>query len=194
MSETSTRSAAGDSAILAKRYVDALFELAEPSGAVDTLLSDFANLQSLWKESAEWRFIASDPRLPSDATTEAVATVAAAASFHKLTANFLAVLAQNHRLNLLPALVERFIDVVSAKRGEFRADVRAARPLSDNQRRQLSTLLAAAIKGKIRLSLIEDPSIIGGLTIKVGSRFIDASVKTKLDLLERNLKEARETA
>lgn len=192
MSDSSTLAVAGETAILAARYVEALFELAEQKGALDAVLADLAALKGLWKDSAEWRFIATDPRIGAADAEKAVAKAAVAAKLHKLTANFLAVLAQNHRLNLLPLLIEKFMDAVSAKRGEFRADVRVAKPLSDEQRDKLSSLLSSAIKGTVRLSMINDPSIIGGLTVKVGSQFIDGSVKTKLDLLERKLKAEKE--
>lgn len=192
VSDSSTLAVAGETAILAARYVEALFELAEQKGALDAVLADLATLKGLWKDSPEWRFIASDPRLGAEDAEKAVAKVGAAAKLHKLTANFLAVLAQNHRLALLPLLIEKFFDSASAKRGEFRADVRVARPLSEAQRDKLTALLSSAVKGTVRLSMIDDPSIIGGLTVKVGSQFIDASVKTKLDLLERKLKTEKE--
>ena len=185
---------AGDSAILAHRYVGALFALAEQKGAVDTIVSDMVNLRSLWNESSEWRFIASDPRLSAETVGKATEKVSSIAKFSKLTANFLSILAQNRRLSLLPLLIENFIEDVRTRRGEFRADVRIARPLSDDQREKLTSLLAAAVNGKIRLAVTEDASIIGGLTVKVGSKFIDASVKTKLDLLERTLKGANAAA
>ncbi len=190
MPEAPASPVSGDISVLAERYIGALFELAEQGGILDTVLSDMTGLRDLWNKSAELRFIAMDPRIGSEDVVKAAKTVAATAKLNKLTSNFIAVLAQNHRLNLLPVLIERFLDDVSAKRGEFRADVRVARPIAQDQVHKLSSLLSAATGGKIRLSMIEDPSIVGGLTVKVGSQFIDASIKTKLDLLERSLKGA----
>lgn len=179
---------AGDQAILVRRYAGALYALAEQDGVIDALVSDMLNLRTLWSESAEWRFIATDPRLGLEAVGKAAAQVAQIAGFSKLMSNFLAVGAQNRRLYLLPAFIEHFIEDVSTHRGEFRADVRIARPLTDIQREKLTALLAVAAGGKVHLIEVEDASLIGGLTVKIGSQFVDASVKSKLDHLERTLK------
>jgi len=184
----------GDNALLASRYVDALFSLAESEGKIDAVLQDMAGLRQLWSESPEWRFIATDPRLNHEKVIATAKQVAEAAKVSKITANFLSVIAENRRLNLLPILIESFTDEVSTRRGEFRADVRTARPLTEAQRDKLVALLAAATGGQIKLAVIDDPSIIGGLTVKVGSQYVDASVKTKLDRLERTLRETKATA
>ncbi|MFA5041316.1 MAG: ATP synthase F1 subunit delta [Bdellovibrionales bacterium] len=184
----------GDNAILASRYIDALFDLAEQDGKVDEVIADMKGLRNLWSESPEWRFIASDPRLNHEAVCSVAKQVAEIAGVSKITTNFLMVIAQNRRLNLLPMLIENFMEEVSTRRGEFRADVRTARPLTDAQRQKLANLLAAATGGQIRMEVIEDPSIIGGLTVKIGSQFVDASVKTKLDRLERTLRSSHATA
>jgi F-type H+-transporting ATPase subunit delta len=180
--------ASGDNAVLASRYISALFALAEANGGVDAIVADMQNLRNLWNESPEWRFIATDPRLNQESVDAAAKQVGQIAGVSALTANFLSIVAQHRRLNLLPLLIEKFIDEVGSRRGEFRADVRTARPLTDVQRDKLTQLLASATGGRIRLAVTEDPSIIGGLTVKIGSQFVDASVKTKLDHMERTLR------
>ena len=87
-------------------------------------------------------------------------------------------------------MVTFFLEEVAARRGEYQADVRTARPLSPAQRDALIAALGAVTGGKINLTVVEDPSILGGLTVKLGSQFIDASVKTKLEHLERSLRGA----
>jgi F-type H+-transporting ATPase subunit delta len=181
---------AGDQAILAHRYVGALCDLAAKDGVTDALVTDMLSLRRLWEESPEWRFVASDPRLSIDSVSGAAAEVAKITGVNPLTSNFLAVVAQNRRLSLLPLLIENFLEEVRARAGELHADVRSARPLTETQREQLTALLAAATGGKVRLSAACDISIIGGLTVKIGSQFVDASVKTKLDHLERSLRGA----
>ena len=181
---------AGEQAILARRYVGALYALAEQEGAVDAVAADLLNLRVLWSESPEWRFVACDPRLSHESVAKAAEQVARSAGFGKLTSNFLAVVAENRRLSLLPLLIEYFFDEVGGRRGEFHADVRIARPLTETQREALTASLVSAVGGKVHLKVVEDASIIGGLTVKIGSQFLDASVKTKLDHLERSLKEA----
>jgi len=87
-------------------------------------------------------------------------------------------------------MVEKFFEELDIRRGEFVAHVRVARKMPDAQLDALSASLSAAISGKVRLSVMEDPSIIGGMTVRLGSQFIDASVKTRLDRLECTLRGA----
>ena len=181
---------AGDQAVLARRYVGALVALAEQEGAVEAVSKDMASLRQLWQESAEWRFVATDPRLDYDEVLKTVAHIVIMAELNKLTGNFLAIVAQNRRLNMLPLLIETFFEEVSLRRGESRAFVRVAHGLSDAQQAALSDALTTVVGGKVNISMVEDPSLIGGLTVKIGSRYLDASVKTKLDHLERSLKTA----
>jgi F-type H+-transporting ATPase subunit delta len=142
----------------------------------------------MWSESAEWRFIASDPRLDKESVQKSVQEVVKSCGFNRLTGHFLGAVTQNIRLALLPAMIESFLDTVASKRGEFNADIRVARPLAAAQREALTHSLTSAMSGKIHLNIIEDSSILGGMTVKIGSQFIDASVKTKLDHLERTLR------
>ncbi len=195
VSENSTASSpvSGDNAVLVERYIDALFDLAEQEGAVDAVVSDMLNLRKLWNESPEWRFIASDPRLNHETVTSIVQKVAETAKVDKITANFLHIVAQNRRLNLLPMLINGLMSEVSERRGEYRADVRVAHPLTEEQGDKLKALLSAATGGQIKLAVTEDPTILGGLTVKVGSQYIDASIKTRLDRLERTLRASHAT-
>ncbi|MGB9153786.1 MAG: ATP synthase F1 subunit delta [Alphaproteobacteria bacterium] len=195
MSENSTTTpVAGDHAApppaLVRRYVGSLYTLAEQEGSIDAVAADMRGLRRLWNESAEWRFIASDPRIHNESANKAVEQVAKISAVGKLTAQFLSVVALNRRLNLMPALVEGFLEEVATRRGEYHADVRTANALSAAQHEALTASLTAVMGGKVHINMIEDASILGGLTVKLGSQFIDASVKTKLDHLERSLKGA----
>ncbi len=181
---------AGDHATLARRYVGSLYALADQDGLIDAISTDFRALRRLWDECAEWRFVASDPRLSNEAVQQAVNQVAKISGLNALTHNFILVVAQNRRLSLLPSFIEGFLEEVAIRRGEYRVEVRSARALSPAQRETLSASLNAVMGGKINMNLVEDPTILGGLTVKLGSQFIDASIKTKLDHLERTLKGA----
>ncbi|MDD3371375.1 MAG: ATP synthase F1 subunit delta [Alphaproteobacteria bacterium] len=196
MSENSSHSApiAGKSALIGSRYVGALFAQSQEEGLVDAVVADMLNLRVLWTQCAEWRAIANNPRFTLEFARAAVEQVSKIALLNKLTSNFLLIVAQNHRLGILPSLIDMFMDEVSRHRGEHRADVRSARPLTEAQQQKLASALEGALGGRVRLVTIEDPSIIGGLTVKVGSKVVDASVKTKLDRLEHILKETNAAA
>lgn len=179
---------AGETADLARRYASALYELAEKEGAIDAVLADFHGLRRLWADCAEWRMVACDPRLKPESVLSATREVVKTAGLGKLAGNFLMIVAQNRRLSALPAMIETFINDVAERRGEYSAAVRAAHALTPAQADKLTAALAALTGGKITLAVSEDPALLGGLTVQVGSKFIDASVKARLDRLERQLK------
>ena len=183
-----TQPIAGDDATLMRRYVGAFYDLAEQKGAVEQVAADMRGLRRLWDESAEWRALATDPRLHHDMVIKAVAGTAAQAKLSDLTANFLRVVAQNRRLNLLPAFIDGFLAEMAARRGESDAIVHTARPLSAAQMDKLNATLAQIAGGTVHMAVSEDASLLGGLTVKMGSTFIDASLKARLDRLERALK------
>ena len=178
---------------LARRYIGALLDLADQNGQGDAVEADMQALRQLWEVSPEWRFIANDPRWSFEFAVKAAEQVASIAKIGKLTGNFLCIVAQNRRLALLPFFIACFFDELAKRRGESNAAIRTAKPLSDPQKAELETALSKITGGKVHLSVTEDPALIGGLTVKLGSKFIDASVKTRLDLLERALKQASST-
>ena len=181
---------AGNHVALSQRYVGALYTLAEQDGVLDVVAEEMRALRCLWNESAEWRFVACDPRLNAVSVREAVAQIIKISGLSKLTANFLSVVAQHHRLSLLSSLADLFLEEVATRRGEHFAQVRVARPLSAAQNSALLASLTAIAGGKTHLTVVEDASLLGGMTVKLGAKFIDASVKTKLNRLERTLKGA----
>jgi F-type H+-transporting ATPase subunit delta len=178
----------GDGAILAKRYAGALYDLADEQKQLDAVAADLRMLYSLHNSSAEFRYISSQPRLSRAQLFKAMQAISTSAKLNGLTANFLSLLAQNRRLSELSAMVDAFLDELATRRGEFTADVRSAKALSSVQQEKLAANLRDMAGGKVHLMLREDASLLGGLTVKLGSRLIDASVKTKLARLERQLK------
>lgn len=179
---------AGDAAVLARRYAGALYQLADEQKQLDAIASDLRALKNLQQESAEFRAIACHPRLTRAQLVGAMQKVASAAKLNPLTANFLALVAQNRRLAELSFMIDSFLDDLAARRGEYNADVCSAKPLSSAQQEQLAVKLREIAGGKVHLSVREDASLLGGLTVKLGSRLIDASVKSKLARIERQLK------
>jgi F-type H+-transporting ATPase subunit delta len=179
---------AGEAAILARRYAGALYELADEQKQLDAVADDLRALKVLECESADFRAFTGNPRLSRKQLVQAAQQVSGAAKFNKLTSNFLALVAQNRRLAQLNGMCNAFLNELAARRGEFSAEVRAARPLTPTQQEQLAEQLHALAGGKVHMSVSEDRSLLGGLIVKLGSKLIDASVKSKLARLERQLK------
>jgi F-type H+-transporting ATPase subunit delta len=178
---------------LARRYADALFELARDESQLDAVAGDLRRIKNLVRENAEFKRLAGHPRLRRAELVEAMRQMAAAAGFHTITGNFLMLTAQNRRLPYLGAMTNAFLKSLAARRGEMMAEVRVARALTEAQRERLAAQLRdLAASSKIQLAVTEDPALLGGMTVKLGSQLIDVSVRTKLARLERQLKSQEE--
>lgn len=173
---------------MAGRYAAALFDLADEAKAVDAVEADLRAINGMLAESEALRRFVRSPVLSRDDQAKGVAALAEAAKLAPLTAKFLGLVAKNRRLLALPAIIDAFLADLAARRGEIRAEVQSAVPLSPAH---LVALKAALGKGGARSVAIDvkiDPAILGGLVIKVGSRMIDSSIKTKLDRLQQVMK------
>jgi F-type H+-transporting ATPase subunit delta len=173
---------------LAERYAKALFELADDRKALDEVANDLRALRGLIDESADFRRLIRSPVLSRIEQAKAVAALAERADFSVLTRNFLGVAARNRRLFILPAVIAGYLQVLAARRGEVTAEVTAARPLTPVQTEAVNEQLRKAVGGKVAVDLRIDPSLIGGLIVKVGSRMVDASLKSKLARLQLAMK------
>ncbi len=178
----------GDMATVARRYAKTLFELAGEQKQLDAVAEDLRGLKMLERESPEFHAIAHNPRLSRTQLIKAAQQIALAAKLNPLTGNFLALLAQSRRLPQLGATIDAFLNELAAQRGEFSAEITAAEPLTQAQQEQLAAQLQKLTGGKVHMRVSEDKSLLGGFVVKLGSRMIDLSVKSKLARLERQLK------
>ena len=173
---------------IAERYAKALFELADDRKALDPVANDLRALRGLIDESADFRRLIRSPVLSRLEQSKAMAALAERAGFSALTRNFLGVVARNRRLFVLPGVITAYLKELAARRGEVTAEVTAAKPLTPAQAEAVNEQLRKAIGGKVALDLRIDPSLIGGLMVKVGSRMVDASLKSKLARLQLAMK------
>ena len=175
---------------LAGRYAAALFELAQDRGALDAVALDLHGLRDMVDESADLERLIRSPVLSRDEQGRAIAALAERAGFSPLTRQFLGVLAHKRRLFALPDMVEAYDAMLAEHRGEVGAEVVSAVPLSAAQLESVQRHLTAAVGQTVKLSTAVDPSLLGGLVVRLGSRMIDASIRTKLHQLELALKGA----
>jgi len=173
---------------LAGRYASALFDLAREQDALDAVAGDLASLKALHAESTDFRRLIESPVLSRDEQSRGVTAVAAKGGAHDLTRKFLGVLAEQRRLFALPAMIGSFTRMLAHHRGEIEAEVISAAPLTDEQKATVEKQLAEAAGQKVQISAVVDPELIGGLIVRVGSRMIDASLKSKLHQLELVMK------
>jgi F-type H+-transporting ATPase subunit delta len=173
---------------LSGRYATALFDLAIDGNALDAVAASLATLKDALAASNDLKALVSSPMVGRKAAGAGVAAVAASLGLDKLTTSFLGVLAGNRRLAVLPAIIRDFNALAAARRGEISARVTAARALTATQQKALAAKLKAGLGRDVALDITIDPAILGGLIVRVGSRMIDSSLKTRLDSLGQALK------
>lgn len=173
---------------IAERYAAALFELAEQQAALDKVAEDLKTLRAMVTDSADLRRLLRSPVIGRAEQQKAMAALAAKAGLSELTHRFVGVVAGNRRLFVLPAMIEAFLARLAGRRGEVKASVMVAAPLDEKQLGALDATLRKALGGNIALDVSVDPSLLGGLVVRVGSRMIDSSLKTKLQQLQLAMK------
>jgi F-type H+-transporting ATPase subunit delta len=173
---------------LSGRYATALFDLAITGNSLDAVAKSLARLANALGESTDLKALTTSPMVARKAAAAGVAAVAASLKLDGLTTNFLGVLAANRRLAALPAIIRDFNGLAAARRGEISARVTAAHALSAAQQKALAARLKAGLGRDVALDITVDPAILGGLIVRVGSRMIDSSLKTRLDSLGQALK------
>ena len=176
-------------ATVADRYVNALFELAAEADALPAVEADLGRFSDMLGESADLARLVRSPVFSAEEQQRAVGAVLDKAGIGGLTGNFIRVVAGNRRLFALPDMIVAFRKRLAAHRGEVAAAVTSAEPLSEQHLTALKEALKASIGKDVALQVSVDPTLIGGLIVKVGSRMIDGSLRTKLNSLKLAMKE-----
>jgi|TARA_B100000678_G_scaffold52987_1_gene42377 F-type H+-transporting ATPase subunit delta len=179
---------AGIQASLAGRYASALFDLASENGTVTAVESDLGQLETALAESSELAAVTTNPKVGRSDAQKALWGVSAILGVTELTQNFLGVLAQNRRLAELPKVIRAFRSIAAAQRGEVTAEVTSAHALTDTQLADLKARLTAREGRTVKLSTKVEPDLLGGLVVTIGSKRIDASIRTRLNSLSQAMK------
>lgn len=175
---------------VAGRYAAAIFELAQDQGVLSETEADFADLRSAIDGSADLRRALESPLFSKDQKAAAISSILDKAGATPLVKNFVGVVAANLRLFALRDIITAFFSLLARHRGEVTADVASAAPLKDAQVAALKETLNAALGREVALNQKVDPSLLGGLVVKVGSRMVDSSLKTKLNRLGEAMRQA----
>ncbi len=177
---------------MAGRYATALFELARDEKTVDAVKDDLDRFAAMLAESEDLRRLVRSPVFGAEEQSKALAAVLERAVIKGLTANFLLLVAANRRLFAVGNMIRGFRTLVAKHKGEVTAEVTVAEKLSDAHLEALKSALKSVTGGKaVDLNVKVDPAIIGGLTVKLGSRMVDSSIRTKLNSIKNAMKEAR---
>jgi len=176
---------------MAGRYAGALFDLARESNAVDQVQADLKAFDALIASSPDLTRLVRSPVFSTDDQARALVAVLAMAGISGIAANFLRVVASNRRLFAVREIIRGFNALVARHKGEVTAAVTVAEPLNDARMAEIRDALRQVTGKDVQIDLTVDPSIIGGLKVKVGSRMVDASLRTKLNSIKFAMKEAR---
>ena len=178
----------GIQASLSGRYAIALFDLAREANALDAVGASLATLRQALAESADLGALVASPLVGRNDAGKVVAALTGPLGLDPLTARFMGVLAENRRLGALGAIIRDFNTLAARQRGETRAEVISAHPLDDGQAAALKARLKSMTGSEVAVDATVDPSILGGLIVRLGSRQIDGSIRTKLNALATAMK------
>jgi F-type H+-transporting ATPase subunit delta len=184
---------AGESGIvsgMAGRYATALFELALAENALDAVTADLDRFDALLADSADLARLVRSPVFGAEEQTKALAAVLGKFGIGGLAANFLKVVASNRRLFAVRDIIKAFRALVARHKGEVTAEVTLAEQPSEQHLAAVKDALNAVTKKDVQVEVKIDPSIIGGLVVKLGSRMVDTSLRTKLNAIKLAMKEA----
>jgi F-type H+-transporting ATPase subunit delta len=176
---------------MAGRYATALFELANDQNAIDQVRADLDRFDSLVEQNPELARLLRSPVFGADEQSRAITAILQAVGIGGLTANFIRFVAQNRRLFAVRDMARGFRNMVARHRGEVNAQVTVAEPLSHERLADLKGALRSVTGKDVDLDVKIDPAIIGGLIVKLGSRMVDSSLRTKLNSIKFAMKEAR---
>jgi len=173
---------------LAGRYANAVFELAQDQKAVDAVSTDLGSLRRALESSPDLARLVRSPVFSAEDQAKALKAILEKMGAHPLTSKFVLLLAHKRRLFALIQVIAAYEHLVARSRGETEAEITAARHLNDDEIAELKSVLKTGLGKEPRLHSRIDPTLLGGLIVKIGSRMIDSSLRTKLDSLRAAMK------
>jgi F-type H+-transporting ATPase subunit delta len=174
---------------IAGRYATALFDLAQEENKLDEMADALRALLTLMDESKDFARLVASPVFSAQEQAAALAAISKETEIPPLAANFLQLLARNRRLFVLHDAIAGYLKLLAAHRNEVTADVASAVALSPEQTEELMATLKAKTGRNVTLNARVDPSLLGGLVVRIGSRMVDGSMRTKLNNLKIAMKE-----
>ena len=175
---------------VAERYAQALFSLAQEQNATDAVADALSNFGGLIAQSADLQRFVASPVFSAEEQVKAISAILSQLGFSGIAANFIKLVAAKRRLFVLPDMIRDFNALNDKVKGVTRAQVTVAEPLKPDHTAALEEALRQVTGGQtVKVNVNVDPSIIGGIVVKLGSRMVDASLKTKLNSIRTRMKE-----
>jgi len=177
------------SAGIAERYATAIFEIAQENKNLDGLEASLNDLAAALGDSADLRTLISSPLISRGDQGAAISAIAKKMKLAPVMQKSLALMAEKRRLFVLPQLIDALRALLMDERNEVIADVVSAKALTEAQTSKLAKTLSARVGKTVTINAAVDESLIGGLVVKVGSKMIDTSIRSKLNSLQNSMKE-----
>ena len=174
---------------VAGRYATALFDLAREANAIEAVKSELDRFDALVAGSPDLMRLVRSPVFSADEQLQALSAVLERAGIGGLPANFLKLVVANRRLFAVRDMIKAYRALVARHKGELTAEVTVAETLSDTHRAAIQDALKSVTGKDVGLDVKVDPAIIGGLVVKLGSRMVDSSLRTKLSSIKHAMKE-----
>ena len=165
----------------AGRYASALFELADEADCLEPAAADLRALQGMLAEIPDLARVVRSPLFGRRDQARAMVAMARKVGFSDVVTSFLGVMASNRRLFVLEDSIRAFMALLDARRGIARVRVRSARPLAAEQQEAMRKALAGVVAGDVELECVEEPGLIGGIAVQIGSRLVDVSIRSRLE-------------
>lgn len=175
---------------LATRYASALFDLADEQRQLDVVAEELKAFCAAIAENSDLDRLVRSPALSRADKQRATDALLDAFGASELTRKFVGYIASRRRLFMIGQITQRFLDELARRRGEVTASVVSAQPLSAEQEAALTDEIKKQVGAKVQVELSVDPSLLGGLVVRVGSRMVDTSLRTQLQKLETAMKGA----
>ncbi|MFN0169740.1 MAG: ATP synthase F1 subunit delta [Bryobacteraceae bacterium] len=184
------------STLVAKRYARALVDaLVKPSARVtpppqaEIIVDELHDFESMLEQSPDLRMVLATPGIPASRKRAVIERIAGSVAMSRLVRNFLLVLINHRRMGSLSAIIEAFEQMMDEHLGIVQVEVTSAKTLTEEQQKHLAEGLALATGKRVWLDVQVDQSLIGGVIARMGSLLLDASVRGRLDVLERRLRQ-----
>ncbi|MDG2295057.1 MAG: F0F1 ATP synthase subunit delta [Rhodobacteraceae bacterium] len=174
---------------IAARYATAVFELAKDASDLKKLESNIDDVRAALADSEDFRVLISSPLYSREDQSTAIAGIAAKMKLMPMLASALGLMASKRRLFVLPQLLDRLHDLIAEDKGEVTAEVISAKAMTKTQSDKLAAAIKSRIGKNVKIDATVDQELIGGLVVKVGSKMIDTSIRSKLNSLQNVMKE-----
>jgi len=174
---------------IAERYATAIFEISQETKSLPKLEAGVDDVAAALADSADLREVISSPVVSREEQGAAIAAIATAMKLPDALSKGLGVMAAKRRLFALPQLITQLREMIAAEKGEVSAEVTSAKALTKAQSDKLAKTLKARVGKDVKINATVDESLIGGVIVKVGSKMIDTSIRSKLSSLQNSMKE-----